>query len=159
MRKANGPAAAAGALFGLAAAVVRWVTRDIGLTSMSTLSTLQRSGPRRITDLAIVEGVTQPSMTALVNGLERAGLVERQGDPTDKRVALVVLSAKGREFIQERRRRGTEGFEQSIKKLSADEAASLIAAIPALERLVELSQVDDYRQDPANRPTDGVSQP
>jgi DNA-binding MarR family transcriptional regulator len=141
----NGPAAVAAALFGLAAAVVRRVPRDVSLTSMSTMSTLERSGPRRITDLAAVEGVTQPSMTALVNLLERAGLVERQGDPTDKRVALVVLSTKGQEFVRGRRQRGAEAFEQSIKKLTADETALLIAAIPALERLNELSELDESR--------------
>jgi DNA-binding MarR family transcriptional regulator len=119
---------------------------------MSTLSTLERSGPRRITDLAVVEGVTQPSMTTLVNGLERAGLVERQGDPTDKRVAMVVLSAKGQDFVGARRRWGAKRFEQLITQLTTDEAASLMAAIPALEHLNELSELDEYRQDPANRP-------
>jgi len=130
---------------------VRRTPRDISLTSMSTLSTLERSGPRRITDLAAVEGVTQPSMTTLVNGLERAGLVERQGDPTDKRVAMVVLGAKGRDFVRARRRWAAKGFEQLIKQLTTDEAASLMAAIPALEHLKELSELDEYRQDPANR--------
>ena len=38
----------------------------MSLTSLSTLATLELTGPRRITDLAANEGVTQPSMTALV---------------------------------------------------------------------------------------------
>lgn len=33
---------------------------------MPTLATLQRTGPRRLTDLAANEGVTQLSMTAVV---------------------------------------------------------------------------------------------
>ena len=116
------------------------VPRDLSLTSQSTLSTLDRFGPRRITELAVVEGVTQPSMTASVNGLQRAGLVERQGDPTDRRVALVALSANGKAFMRLRRRTGEVELEQLMEKLPPEELAALTAAIPALEHLSELDQ-------------------
>src|SRR5690349_14619539 len=36
-------------------------------TSITTLDTLEHSGPARITDLADIQGVTQPGMTTLVN--------------------------------------------------------------------------------------------
>ena len=44
------------ALFGLATAAVRSEPRDMSLTSLSTMATLERSGPRRITDLATTVG-------------------------------------------------------------------------------------------------------
>ena len=53
------------ALIGLAAGVVRGARRDMSLTSLGTLSTLDRAGPQRITDLARAEGVAQPSMTEI----------------------------------------------------------------------------------------------
>jgi DNA-binding MarR family transcriptional regulator len=118
----------------------------MSLTSSSTLSTLDRTGPRRITDLAAVEGVTQPSMTVLVSGLERSGLVERRADPTDGRVALVTVTEAGSDYIRARRRAAAEGFGQLIDKLPPDEAATLAAAVPALERLRELD--DDQREPP-----------
>jgi DNA-binding MarR family transcriptional regulator len=120
----------------------------MSLTSTSTLSTLDRTGPRRITDLAVVEAVAQPSMTVLVSGLERSGLVERRADPTDGRVALVAITEAGSDYIRARRRAGAEGFVQLIDKLPADEAATLAAAIPALERLRE---IDDQEREPATR--------
>jgi DNA-binding MarR family transcriptional regulator len=107
----------------------------MSLTSLSTLATLDRTGPRRITDLAVIEGVTQPSMTVLVRSLERSGLVERRGDPTDKRVAMIAMTAKGADLLRARRQAGAEAFEQLIEKLPADEVATLIAALPALEHL------------------------
>src|SRR5579875_3618563 len=74
---AAGDLAAAGqALYGLISDAVRRIPRDMSLTSLSTLSTLDRTGPRRITDLAVVQGVAQPSMTTLVTVLQRSGLVE-----------------------------------------------------------------------------------
>ena len=46
---------------------------DLSLTAAATLATLQRSGPARLTELAVAEGVSQPSMTALIARLGRAG--------------------------------------------------------------------------------------
>ena len=63
-------AAIGAALYGLATRAVRRLPRDMSLTSAATLATLDRTGPRRITDLAAAEGVTQPAMTNLVRVME-----------------------------------------------------------------------------------------
>src|ERR1700724_2909225 len=84
-RAGRGSAPTGTALYALVVAAVRRNPRTMSMTSLSTLATLERTGPRRITDLAAVEGVTQPAMTALVRVLEQSGLVERRGDPTDRR--------------------------------------------------------------------------
>ncbi|MGF7234309.1 MAG: MarR family winged helix-turn-helix transcriptional regulator [Frankia sp.] len=128
----------AAALYGLLSAVVRGAARDMGLTSQATLATLERTGPRRITDLAVVQGVTQPSMTVLVTALERSGYVERHKDPVDKRVTLVELTAAGSAYMNDRREEGREFIAQLINKLPPEEAAALTAAIPALTHLLDL---------------------
>jgi DNA-binding MarR family transcriptional regulator len=92
-------------------------------------------GPRRITDLAASEGVMQPSMTALVSGLQRSGLVERRADPTDGRVALVALTPAGKDYIRNRRRAGVESFVDLVDALSALEVDALTCAINALTHL------------------------
>src|SRR5271163_2788951 len=97
-----GRAAAGAALYGLVSGAVRRIPRELSLTSASTLATLERTGPRRITDLAVIEGVTQPSMTTLVKVLERDGMVERRGDPGDGRVALVAVTEAGSELVRAR---------------------------------------------------------
>ena len=126
------------ALIGLAACLVRWARRDMSLTSLGTLATLDNAGPQRITDLARMEGVAQPSMTALVGTLERDGLVVRRGDPSDKRVALIELTTAGTDLIRARRRADARTFAQLIEKLPADESIALLAALPALQHLREL---------------------
>ena len=147
-REPGDRAAAGEALYGLVTAVVRRRSREMSLTSLATLATLDRTGPRRVTDLAVIEKVAQPSMTALVITLERAGLVERRGDPADKRVALVSLTAAGSDLLRARRRAGAEAIVQLIDKLPPDEAAALAAAIPALQHLREL---DNEQREPATR--------
>jgi len=131
------------ALYRLVSTAVQQQPREISLTSASTLATVDRTGPRRITDLAAIEGVAQPSMTALVNVLERAGLVERGQDPRDQRVVLVALTAAGTDYLRSRRRAGAEAFARLIDKLPPDEIATLLAAAPALQHLHELD--DEHR--------------
>jgi DNA-binding MarR family transcriptional regulator len=148
----NTPAGDAGidvgeALNALVAGVVRRGSRDISLTSLTTLATLDRSGPQRITDLALVEGVTQPSMTALVGILERDGYVVRRGDPSDKRVVLIELTEAGTELL----RANAKAFAQLIEQLPSDETAALLAALPALQHLRELQEA---QRGPTARPHD-----
>jgi DNA-binding MarR family transcriptional regulator len=134
------PMAIGRTLHGLHAAAIRRLPREMSLTALSTLSTLDRSGPRRITDLATVEGVTQPSMTFLVRALERSEFVERRTDSADKRVVLVAITASGSRYVRARRRAGAEAFALLIDKLPADELEALAAASTALEHLLELDE-------------------
>jgi DNA-binding MarR family transcriptional regulator len=135
------------ALFGLATTAVRSVPRDMSLTSLSTLSTLERCGPRRITDLAVTEGVAQPSMTALVSALERSGLVQRRAHASDKRVSLVVLTSAGSAYMHTRRHAGTEAIVELIAELPADEIAALHAASAAL---LHVQALEEERRDAVN---------
>ena len=135
------------ALFGLATAAVRSQPRDMSLTSMSTLATLEMTGPRRITDLAASEGVTQPSMTALVTALERLGLVKRRSDPSDRRVALVTLTPDGTDYIRAKREAGGDVFAQLIDSLPAEEAEALFAATTAI---THIERLDEERRNQSN---------
>jgi DNA-binding MarR family transcriptional regulator len=126
-------------LFGLAAVAIRRRDRGLGLTAASTLVTLERTGPRRLTDLAVSEEVTQPSMTVLVTQLEGLGLAERRRDPADARVVLVAITDAGCERLRAMRRVGAEALAELIEKLDEPEAQALDAALPALLRLTELA--------------------
>ncbi|MFJ9028286.1 MarR family winged helix-turn-helix transcriptional regulator [Streptomyces sp. NPDC102274] len=142
---ADGSTRSADAVQGLLSSLLRHAPRDMSLTSLAALSTLNRTGPRRITDLAMVEGITQPSATTLVTTLERAGFVERRSDPDDRRVVLVAITASGSDYLRARRRVSTEVFARLVDELTADERSALAAAIPALRRLREL---DEEQRDP-----------
>jgi len=140
--------ASAAAVYGLLSTLLRRIPRDISLTSLATLSTLDRTGAKKITELAAIEGVTQPSMTTLIAGLERAGFVERSGDPNDRRVSMVSITTAGRDYIRRRRQAGTEAFAALVAELPPDEAAALAAAAPALTRLRE---IDNPQRDALRR--------
>lgn len=126
------------ALYALASGVIRRRDRTLSLTASSTLATLERTGPRRLTDLAVAEEITQPSMTALVTQLEELGLAGRRRDLADARVVLVAITRSGRQHLRERRRAGASVLTGSIDKLDEQDSAALSAALPALLRLVDL---------------------
>ncbi|GAA4833219.1 MarR family winged helix-turn-helix transcriptional regulator [Kitasatospora terrestris] len=130
------------ALYGLATRAARRLPRDMSLTSAATLATLDRTGPRRITDLAAIEGVTQPAMTVLVRVMEESGLVERRRDASDRRVTLVSATEAGAAYVRARRQAGVDAFAGLIDRLTDDEVEALTAALPALLRLAVLDDQD-----------------
>lgn len=118
---------------------LRWREgRRLGLssTALSVLGQL-RCGPRRITDLAAVERIAQPSMTKLVNRLEERGWVTRAADPDDGRSVLAMLSAQGQQALIEQTRERVESLGERLGMLSGAQRAALAAALPALENLVD----------------------
>ncbi|RZU18499.1 DNA-binding MarR family transcriptional regulator [Kribbella rubisoli] len=126
-------------LFGLAAVAIRRRDRTLSLTAISVLSTLERTGPRRLTDLAVSEEITQPSMTALVTQLTDLGLAERRRYPGDARVVLVAVTEAGSRQLRAIRAAGASALTELIDKLDDEDTESLTAALPALLRLMELA--------------------
>jgi len=128
--------ATAAALDAFAAWAIRSTAgRDLSLTTASTLATLDRDGPQRLSDLAVREGVTQPSMTALVTRLERDGLATRGADPSDGRAVVVTLTDAGRDVLPARRTRRASRLAELLDHLEPDERAAVDAAAGALSRL------------------------
>jgi DNA-binding MarR family transcriptional regulator len=109
--------------------------QELSLTAASTLRNLELNGPRRLTELAMHEGVTQPAMTQLVSRLERERLAERTTDPADGRVVLVRITPAGRELLTRRRETRARHLAELLSALSTEDQRHLAAALPALERL------------------------
>ncbi|MEU7866539.1 MarR family transcriptional regulator [Dactylosporangium sp. NPDC049140] len=108
---------------------------DISLTAASTIWRLQQEGPRKLTDLAAAEGVSQPAMTQLVQRLEREGMVVRAAEPTDRRVVLIEVTPAGVALLENRRAVRAGHLAALMSDMSADDEALIAAALPALERL------------------------
>ncbi len=71
----------------------------IGLSDFGVLETLLHKGPQPVNTIGNRIRLTSGSITAAVDRLERKGLVERRGDPDDRRARVVHLTASGRELI------------------------------------------------------------
>jgi DNA-binding MarR family transcriptional regulator len=115
----------------------------LSMTAASTLASLERLGPQRLTQLAAREGVTQPAMTQLISRLEDSGLVRREASSEDGRVVLVVITDDGRAMIARRRAGRNERLAAIIAQLSPEHQDALAAALPALDALASVPRDDD----------------
>ena len=123
--------------------LLRWLSPPgLSMTAATTLGTLERSGPCRLTALAVGEGVTQPAMTQLVARLAEAGLVTRSADPADGRVVHVRITAGGRAMLASRRAIRAERLSGLLARLSEADQVALAAALPAMAELAGMQRDD-----------------
>jgi len=133
----------------IAVLVVRHLADRQGLafTSVLVLSILAREGPTRLTALAIAEGISQPSMSQLVQRLEKLGLVARVSDPDDGRAALIGITDGGRALIAQRQRARHGRLADLIRTLSTEDEAALTLAMhvaqPIIGRMVRNAAAAD----------------
>ncbi len=111
----------------------------LSLTAASTLRRLERSGPHRLSELYAPEGISQPAMTQLVTRLEKEGLAERTSDPNDGRAVVVSITDAGRAAVRERREVRARAVSELLQGLTPEEHATVLAALPALEKLNDLA--------------------
>ncbi|HET7777768.1 MAG TPA: MarR family transcriptional regulator [Rudaea sp.] len=101
----------------------------------SVLSVLVFGGARTLSALADVEQVKAPTMTRIVDALERAGLAQRQPDADDRRKLSIAATASGVRLMQKGRSRRVNALAQLLADLDRDERAVLEEAIALLARL------------------------
>ena len=106
---------------------------------LSALSVVVFGGPLTLGQLARAEQVRPPTMTKLVTGLEKDGLVRRQPDPHDKRLTKIVATAKGQRILLEGRARRVRSLTAAVDKLEESELAHLDRGIQVFRKLIEVT--------------------
>jgi DNA-binding MarR family transcriptional regulator len=104
---------------------------------LSALSSAERKGSLTMRDLCHAEQVQPPTMTRIVAALVEAGLVVREQDPADGRVAWVTVTTEGRRLLERSRRRKEAYLAKSLRSLEPEELRTLEAAAEILERLTD----------------------
>ncbi|MEU5419583.1 MarR family winged helix-turn-helix transcriptional regulator [Streptomyces sp. NPDC020799] len=75
------------------------------------------------------------SVSTLVNQLVKAGLLRREADPSDGRVAMLFPTPACQERLRAWDARRGALFRARVRTLPAEDQAALAAALPALRRL------------------------
>ena len=105
---------------------------------LSALSVVVFAGPIGIGALATAEGVAAPTMTRLVDGLERDGLVRRRPDPADARGVLVEPTATGKRILTKGRRQRVRTLAEGLAGLTSEELADIRRGADLIERVTRL---------------------
>jgi DNA-binding MarR family transcriptional regulator len=122
----------------------RQIDAELSRTELGLLRTLS-DGPRRITELADLEGLAQPTMTLVIKQLEQEGLVQRERRSDDGRVVLVDLTESGRIALETYRERVRETLGAYLAEISDEQVDQLAAATETLGQLVTLLQQQPIR--------------
>lgn len=111
----------------------------ISRSEASLLARLE-GGPERITTLADYEGLAQPTITRLVEQVEKHGWVRRERASEDRRVVLVSLTSDGRCALHEFRARYRPLMLACLAALPDEQVESLEGATDAMAALVSEMQ-------------------
>jgi DNA-binding MarR family transcriptional regulator len=107
----------------------------VGHGALSALATLVTDGPMRLGELAVIEGVSPPSMTRIVATLESQGHLRRTSDPADGRAFLVEATSSGRRLVVTGRETRIRSLSERLAALPDEQRRRLLDALPALEAL------------------------
>jgi DNA-binding MarR family transcriptional regulator len=90
----------------------------------------------RLTELAEWAGVTKPSMSEIIDVLERLGYVERVPDPHDRRATLIRRTERGWEVNRIARAIVESVQDDWRREMGEEEFTGLLAGLRRLTRLV-----------------------
>jgi DNA-binding MarR family transcriptional regulator len=108
---------------------------ELNSNQLSAMGVLLNHGDLQMGELAAREMVQPPSMTRIVNELERRGFVRRSDNPDDRRQARVSLTENGRQVLLANRKRRNDWLARRIAALDPEEREILRKAVPVLEKV------------------------
>jgi DNA-binding MarR family transcriptional regulator len=106
----------------------------------SALASVERHGSLTPSDLAAIERIQRPTATRVLAALESGGLVVREPDASDRRIARVRITPEGEALLKRMRTRKNAYLARRISKLDADDVATLERAAEIIELLLEEEQ-------------------
>jgi len=107
----------------------------IGPAQLSALSVLVFGGARSLGELADAEQVRPPTMSRIVAGLVRAGLVRRRATEDGRRVCLGA-TAKGAKILWEGRKHRVQSLAQALSSLAEEDRQRLTELSGLLQQLL-----------------------
>ena len=120
--------------------LLRRIGRDDGADGvtgarLSALSVIVYAGASTVGELADRERLARPTVTRLVDGLEREGLVRRRPDRKDRRVVRLEATVRGRRLMERGRARRIRNLAGELAAIGAADIATLREAVRVLVQL------------------------
>lgn len=120
------------AFVGLALRSLEAAGSPITLAQYRMLAALHAEDHQNVRDLASTLGVERSTATRMYTRLVNAGLVERKGDPTDRRAVVVSLTGGGRKVVAE------------VTQARRRNVGALLSAMPAARREQLVDLLDEF---------------
>jgi DNA-binding MarR family transcriptional regulator len=108
-----------------------------GPARLSALSVLVFGGPMTLGQLAAAEQVRPPTMTRIVTGLERVGLVKRVPDKEDGRRVKIQPTVEGAHLLKRGRKLRVAYLARQLEQLSGEDRANLEQGLRVIRKVLE----------------------
>jgi len=122
----------------------RRLAKEAGLTAVQ-LRVLQivaesdRSTPKDLSDRM---GVTQATITALINKLERKGLLTRQRSETDRRQTNLLVTVEGHTKVDDAPDPLQQRYVQQFESMEDWEQAMMVSVLERLAGMLDAEEID-----------------
>jgi DNA-binding MarR family transcriptional regulator len=111
-----------------------WRDRSISKLNLYLLMLLESHGPRSMSELASLAGVTLPNLTGTITRMQELGLVRRVPCREDRRKIFVHVAAKGRVVLGQLEAARREEVRRLLRRLSPAEQELCLGALRAMAR-------------------------
>jgi DNA-binding MarR family transcriptional regulator len=116
------------------------VNIDVSPLHFEIMRLLKENDTLRITEIGERLQVARAQMTHLIDKLVELGMVERQADSADRRVTNIVLTDRGRDFLDGHGGNVGEATKEFLSGLSDGELADLSASLERLRKILSRLQ-------------------
>lgn len=117
---------------------------SLTLSQEAVLDLLGDERQWRVSDLAVFARIRQPSMTDLINRMERQGLLRKAQSSHDKRSVEVTITEEGRSILRATNRRHVDNMSQRLALLTDEEKAVLERALPIFDILFGAPETPEH---------------
>jgi DNA-binding MarR family transcriptional regulator len=128
--------------------IVRYEARDLGIrwTALMVLKDLSLLGAVTQRTLADIEQVTEPTMTVLLEQMQKRGWITRSRDPANGRAKRIAITAKGRSELTKVGRVLRERLATELHGISTGELDAIGVALQPLVTLL-MNKVGTAREE------------
>ena len=102
---------------------------------------LSHDGEMKISDLSEKIGLSNSTVSGIVDRLEKQGLVERTRSNEDRRVVYVNISAEFKKNSKKNFCKIEKTFEDIIEKATAEEIETILKGFNTLEKLMDKQKI------------------
>jgi DNA-binding MarR family transcriptional regulator len=111
---------------------------DLSITQIKVLNLLGETGAPSLRELSDQLGLSLPGTSRAIDGLVKRGMVKRTGDPDDRRLKRLALTAKGRQVIKGLLEMRLAGLRAFVDGLEPAEREALHQGLQPLLRRPEM---------------------
>ena len=104
---------------------------------------LAHDGEMKISDLSEKLGLSNSTVSGIIDRLEKQSLVERIRSVEDRRVVYVNVTEHYRKEFKEKFCKIEKYFEEALSRASAEETEIILKGIDKLEEVIKRQQEDD----------------